>query len=157
MSKRDTLVEMLRRYRDAQETLTGSYVSTGDGAVPLMPPTWTASMRELERCLQVLSGERPKQARQLLARYVDPAISRRRLRGKRAKDGQVTFAELPKHSEVRAYQKLPDVDRAANEWDVILASWPTWVRASLVEAALQRLEALFVGEPFVPVEFLAAA
>lgn len=155
MTKHDTIVEMLKRYRDAECCLERS-TGTGDGPGPLMPLVWNASFKELERCLQVLSGERPKQARQLLARYVDQVVSRKRLRGKRAKDGAVTF-DPGQHCEVRSYAKLADSDRAANEWDCVVASWPRWVRASIVDGALQRLEGLFVGEPFLPVEMLAAA
>jgi hypothetical protein len=156
VTKRDTIIELLRRYRDAECTLERS-TGTGDGAAPLMPACWNESFRELERCLHVLSGERPKQARQLLARYVDPQISRRRLIGKRGKDEAVTFKDVPTHSEVLSYAKLPDSDRAANEWDVVLASWPRWVRTPLVESALDRIEALFKGEPYLPQEMLRAA
>ena len=121
-----------------------------------MPKSWNASFRELERCLHVLSGERPKQTRMLLARYVDPTISRRKLVGRRNSRGEVVFVNVPHHAEVRSYAQLPERGHA-NEWDVVLASWPAWVRAGLVEAALTRLEEVFVGDPWLPVEMLEVA
>jgi hypothetical protein len=146
LTKRDTIVEMLKRYREAQETLNQGN-DPGNGGVTLMPATWNHSFRELERCLHVLSGDR-----HLLARFVDPIISRRRLIGKRTKDGEVVFANVPHHAEVRSYAKLPDKDRAVNEWDVVLATWPGWVKNQLVAGALDALESEFKSEPFLPKE-----
>lgn len=152
MSKRETLVEMLRRYREAQETLLRSGGGSG-GAVPLMPLTWNASFRELERCLGVLSDERPKQARMLLARYVDASVSRKRLMGRRDGRGVVRFSAGPR-VEVRSYAQLADSDRGVNEWDCVVVMWPAWVRAHLVDLAVDRLGELFVGEPYLPVEMV---
>jgi len=153
LTKREIIVEMLRRFRDAQETLC---VSQGGGAgVSLMPKTWNQSFRELERCLHALSAERPKQARMLLARYVDPTVSRRKLVGRRNAKGEVVFAKLPPHSEIRSYAQLPERGHA-HEWDAILASWPKWVQPKAVESGVDRVCALFAGEPFLPAEFLDA-
>ena len=159
MTRREILVELLRRYREAQETLTQSD-GTGGGGVTLMPRTWNPSFRELERCLHVLSGERPKQTRMLLARYVDPTISRKTLVGRREirAGGReaMTWLNMPPHSEVVTFAKLPE-HKSTSVYSCVLASWPAWVRASLVESALQRLEAVFVGDPWLPVEMLEVA
>lgn len=154
-TKREIIVEMLRWFRDAQETLTQQN-GTGDGGVTLMPRTWNRSFRELERCLQVLSGERPKQARMILARYVDPTVSRRKLVGRRNNRGEVVFVKLPPHSEVVSYAQLPERGHA-HEWDVVLRSWPVWVRNEPLQHGLDRLEHLFRGDPFLPAEFLELA
>src|SRR4051794_23697147 len=119
MTKREVLVALLTNYRAAEQGGSGGDGKRSRGRVPMPPRTWTASYRELERCLHVMSGDAPKQTRQLLARYVDPVVSRRRLIGQRLKDGSVRFVNVPHHSEVRSYAQLPDRGHA-NEWDVLL-------------------------------------
>lgn len=153
MTKRDTIIELLKHYREAQETLgSAGDNGSGEGQPWRMPKAWNQSYRELERCLHVISGERPKQHRQLMARYVDPTICRRRLIGRRKGDGSVLFVNMPYHAEVRSYAKLPDKDRLANEWDVVLATWPAWVKEQLVGHAVDALVKHFVGDAYLPQE-----
>lgn len=152
MTRKETIVELLRRFREAECTLVKSGEGSG-GNTPQMPLSWNASYRELERCLHVLSEERPKQTRMLLARYVDAVQSRKRLPGRRNGRGELLFSPGP-HREVRASAKLPDADRGFNEWDVVVLSWPAWVRMPLVNAALDRLVEVFEGEPYLPSEMV---
>ena len=149
-SKCETLVEMLYRYREAQETLIHSGEGSG-GHVPQMPLTWNSSFRELERCLHLLSEERPKQTRMLLARYVDATQTRKRLHGRRDGKGVLHFSP-GSHAEVRTCAQLADSDRGVNEWDCVVLAWPSWVKNQLVREALDRLEQVFRGEPYLAVE-----
>lgn len=153
MTKQDTLIEMLTRYREAQETLLHSGDGSG-GATPMMPRTWNSSYRELERSLHILTGERPKQTRQLMARYVDATTTRKRLIGKRDSRGTIRFPAAGTHIEVRTYVQLADSDRRANEWDCVCITWPTWIKTQLVHQALTRLEEIFQGEPYMPTEMV---
>lgn len=148
MTKQETLIEMLKQYREAECTL----LHTGDGSgghTPQMSVAWNSSFRELERCLHVLTGERPKQTRMLLARYVDSTPTRRRLTGRRDSKGTIRFPNAGTHLEVRTYVQLADSDRRANEWDCVVIQWPKWVKQQQVNEALTRLEQLYRGEPYL--------
>lgn len=148
MTKKETLIEMLKQYREAECTL----LHTGDGSgghTPQMSIAWNHSYRELERSLHVLTGERPKQTRMLLARYVNATQTRRRLTGRRDSKGAIRFPSAGTHIEIRSYVHLADTDRKTNEWDCLVLQWPKWVKQQQVSEALARLEQLYQGEPYL--------
>lgn len=147
MTRRETLVELLRRFEEAREVSFRDGSGGGGGLVPLMPLTWTASYRELERCLVQLRSEHRTLYRHLHARYLDPW--RMRLSVPVRKGGEL---RLPTDCELAAGQPSVGLKTA----DVIVNVWPGWVDMLLVGAALDELERLFVGEPFLPAEFVAA-
>jgi hypothetical protein len=112
-------------------------------------------MRELDRCLLALAHELPREQRAVMARYVDPHISRRKLPGRLNKRTHEVRFQLPQNTEIRAYAQLPDRG-SAHEWTVLVASWPVWATQSLVGAGVFWLSENFRGEPYLPAEFLAA-
>jgi hypothetical protein len=157
MTKRETLIEMLKRYDDAQNTL----IHSGDGSngwPQLMPPTWNQSYRELERALRQLRSTHPEPYRHLHARYIDPWRMRAEVPVK--KGGEL---RLPRDCELAAGQPVSGLKTA----HVILNVWADWVNACrkcdldkptccAVRRALDELERTYRGEPYLPAEFIAA-
>jgi hypothetical protein len=145
MSKREILVEMLKRWDDAQNTL----IKSGDGSngwPQLMPPTWNDSYRQLEQALRTLRTTHPEPYRHLHARYINPW--RMRLEA-RVKNGR---AIVPPRCELAAGA----VTAGSKTASIIVTCWDTWVDTILVNAALDSLETLYPGEPYMPKEFIAA-
>lgn len=141
---REVIVTMLGQFRAAQETLlTGGQ---GDPAnVRKMPKTWTPEMRELERCLALLSHRKPKHHRHVMARYVDPLISRRTMAGRVRNHGAqqvMTWPQLGPNAAVLTSAKLPE-HKGTSTYTCLVASWPAWVNKPTVEHGVTLLVAWF--------------
>lgn len=150
------IIEMLRA---RQDVLLGSPGNGRDGSYSLgYGPLFGQAFRELERLLDVMRGERPKQRRHVIARYVE--CDRRPLVvpfTRRKVHGQVRFDfRLPPHSELAVEVQAPSVldDKTAR---VLVYQWPSWVRAQVVRDGVGWLADEFVGVPGVPAEFVEAA
>jgi hypothetical protein len=162
---RDTIISMLQQFRAAQETLlrSGDTPRGGDRAPLRMPQTWTPEMRELERCLALLAYRKPKVHRHVMARHVDPILSRRTMVGRATKRGGtelIIWPQLGPCAEVRTSAKLPE-HKGTSVYSCLLASWPAWVNKPTVEAGIDTLVRWYepptasVG-PALPLEMVAA-
>jgi hypothetical protein len=159
---RDTIIDMLQAFRAAQETLLCG-VTGSSGNPKLMPKTWTPEMRELERCLGQLCRVKPKHHRHVMARYVDPTISRRTMVGRATRRGgieTIVWPQLGPHSAVVTSAKLPE-HKGTSTYSCLVASWPTWVNKIVVGEAVDSLVRWYtppseaVG-PAMPLEMIAA-
>ena len=128
-----------------------------------MPKTWTAEMRELERCLEVLARSKPRLHRQVMACYVDPTIGRRKMRGRMERRGKadvMVWPQLGPCAHVLKWAKLPEAGKAS-EYSCVVATYPSWVNKPLVALAVACLLREYeppsdaVG-PALPAEMLAA-
>jgi hypothetical protein len=161
VTRRETVTEMLRRYRDAQEVLSCTEAGSS-GAPPLMPRTWDRSFRELERCLGVMRDERRKQYQHVQERYLR---SVRRQRVLRFAAGR--YVPLGPHEAVVVgfagpFDPLWDVGQRQRragvpEGDCIVEVWQGWVRRETVRDGVEWLAGVFRGEPMLPVEMFEAA
>jgi hypothetical protein len=145
VTKRETLVEMLRRWDDATNTL----IKSGDGSngwPQLMPPTWNQSYRQLDHALKQLRAQQPEPYRHLHARYIDPWRMRTTVK---VKNGRPL---LPSRTELAAGAVITG-ERTAT---IVVTCWAEWVDMLLVATALDTLEQLYPGEPYMPKEFIAA-
>lgn len=162
---RETIINMLQQFRAAQETLlrSGDTPRGGDRAPHQMPKTWTPEMRELERCLSVLAHKKPQIQRHVMARHVDPALSRRTMVGRQTKRGTkdtISWPQLGPHAEVRTSAKLPE-HKGTSVYTCLVASWPTWVLKTTVESGVDLLIRWYVPPtesvgPALPLEMIAA-
>lgn len=116
------------------------------------------AFRELERLLDVMRGERPKQRRHVVARYVDVdrrpidvPFTRKKVHGVPKFDFR-----LPPHTELAAEVASPSVldDKTAR---ILVYQWPGWVKAQQVGHGVTWLADHFKGVPAVPKELLEAA
>ena len=158
---RETIIAMLGQFRAAQETL----VSGGFGdptKVRGMPKTWTPEMRELERCLSMLSRAKPKHHRHVMAKYVDPVVSRRTMVGrvqKHAFRDKMVWPQLGPNAQVLTSAKLPE-HKGTSTYTCLVASWPAWVNKPIVDLGIDWILRCYeppsaVG-PAMPVEMVAA-
>src|SRR5574338_588921 len=141
---------MLKRYTEAQEPSIAGSITEGRRSGtrnPEMPPTWTASYRELERCLKAMRSERPKQYRHVQHRYIAPESRTEDVDVKKGK------LKIPPHCELAAGAANVGESKAR----VRLLSWPAWVKQVEVDKGVRYLSEQFRGEPFVPAEFMEAA
>lgn len=155
---RETIIAMLGQFRAAQETLlSGGF---GDPSnVKKMPKTWTPEMKELERCLALLSRRKPKVHRHVMARHVDPTISRRTMAGRVQKHAfreTVVWPQLGPNAAVLTSAKLPE-HKGTSTYTCLVASWPSWVNKPTVELGVDFLVSWYeppsaVG-PALPAEF----
>lgn len=159
---RETIILMLTQYRAAQETLLRSE-SRGDGNPIRMPATWTPEMRELERCLSLLAHRNPKHHRHVMARHVDPTLSRRVMTGRTIRRGgreTIIWPQLGPCSHVVTSAKLPE-HKGTSVYTCLIASWPSWVNKPTVDHGISLLVNWYtpptesVG-PALPLEMVAA-
>jgi hypothetical protein len=160
---RDTIIDMLQAFRAAQETLLCG-VTGSAGNPKLMPKTWTPEMRELERCLSQLCRAKPKHHRHVMARYVDPVLSRRTMVGRVKNQGHkqvIVWPQLGPHAAVLTSAKLPE-HKGTSTYTCLVASWPAWVNKPTIEHGIDCLLRWYeppnaaVG-PTLPDEMLVAA
>ena len=161
MSKAEKIAEMLRRYEEARETLNGPSGVRGDGGdVCLMPVTWNASYRELERCLQRMRESRESLVRcsdgekrspralwwHVTERFLRPELRHMRVPVRGGKP------RIPAHAELHA-----GAVEVGEKWArVIVCVWSPAVSEVAVDAGLEWLADSFRGEPYMPVEMVAA-
>ena len=159
---RETIVAMLQQYRAAQETLLrGDFGSTGKPK--LMPSTWTPEMRELERCLGLLCRAKPKHHRHVMAKYVDPLVSRRTMVGrvrKQAFRDVMVWPQLGANAMVLTSAKLPE-HKGTSTYTCLVASWPAWVNKPVVAEGVELIARWYVPPseavgPALPLEMVAA-
>ena len=143
----EIIVEMLKRYTEAQETGVSTGIRGDGDSVPLMPTTWNASYRELHRCLLVMRDDRPKQYRHLSERYIKPSSRTLQLEFRKGKP------RLPPHCELAAGAAISGEKNAR----VRIREWPAWVKQVEVDKGVRYLSEAFRGEPFLPREFQEAA
>ncbi len=141
-------MEMLRRYTEAQEPLSGRSQVPGSGdRLPLMPPTWNDSYRELERCLRQLRDTRPTCYWHLCERFIRTQDLTLELPVRRGR------VKLPPHTEVAAGH----VSIGAKTAKLRCRRWSSSVREQKVRLALAWLVREFRGMPFLPLEFTELA
>jgi hypothetical protein len=141
-AREEIIVEMLKRYTEAQETGSEGIRGDGGGAIQ-MPPTWNRSYRELERCLGLLRDERKSQYWHVCERYIRPEILTMTVPSRKGKP------KLPPHTEL--------VAGAASSKDktmrVRVRRWSEKVKLQKVDRGVARLSETFKGEPYMPDEF----
>jgi hypothetical protein len=147
-SREEKLDTLLEKYDDAQDPgYARSGVRGGDGGDGLMPPVWNASYRELERCLNRMKGlAGPEDLASLGFRFGFIAITNWYLRAERKR------------------APLIRTDKKGRDYHVTTANGPQYVIAvtrtgnpTFVMKGLEWLSAEFVGEIYLPKEFLEAA
>lgn len=152
MTKKEaTIVELLRRYEEAQEG--GSGDGPGDGRLPLMPSTWNGSYRELERCLKRMRRAEPSLWWHVTERYIRTSSIRREVPVRRPWRNGLPTVEfvLPPHCELAAGGTKVG-DKTAG---VRLVVWNPGVELGKVRLGVEWLAREFRGEPFLPLEFVA--
>jgi hypothetical protein len=145
-SREEKLDTLLEKYEEAQETLHSGCGrdDSADGGLFLMPPVWNTSYRELERCLNRMRGlAGPEDLASLGFRLGFIAITNWYLRAKRKR------------------APLIRVDKKGREYHVTTANGPQYVilvtrtgNPTFVLKGLEWLSAEFVGEIYLPSEFL---
>jgi hypothetical protein len=146
--REQTIVTMLRRYSEAQETLNGPSGIRGTGECGFeMPGTWNRSYRELDRCLAVLREKMPSKYCHLRARYLTPESVHITVTATKGK------LRLPPHTELAAGAPTAGEKTAR----VRVYRWPQWVREEKVRVSVTFLSDTFRGEPYLPEEFLEVA
>jgi hypothetical protein len=162
MTRRETLVAMLERYREAQEAF-GESSGPGDGShVPMMSPLWNRSFRELERCLRVMRGERAALFWHVSERYI--RCRRRQVEllfrgGEFLKPDRARWVRLDPCEDV-AIGFVTEGDRGKTKQTLgpgpcVVVSWDQGVLPSVVEAGVDWLVDAFRGEPYLPLDMLA--
>lgn len=147
MTRLEILEEMLRRYNDIEDPTTAGTGIRGTGdRLPRMNPEWNHSYRELERCLKLLRQERPSQYAHLRARYIGCATASIECH---VRNGKI---RLPAHCELAAGQ----TQVGAKTIRVQVRRWDPWVDNQKVKRALEWISDHFRGEPYLPLELLAA-
>jgi hypothetical protein len=163
MTRRETLVAMLERYREAQEAF-GESSGPGDGShVPMMSPLWNRSFRELERCLHRMRDERPSQYHHLGERYLRCQRRQKTLlfkAGEYMKPDGNRWVKLGPNEDV-AVGFVTEGTRGKTSQtlgpaDCVVVSWAGHVRRQKVERAVDWLVDVFDGDPFLPDAFLEA-
>lgn len=145
MTKAARIALLLEHYNEAEETLNapGGTPGTGD-RIPLMPPTWNRSMRELERCLKQLATHRPSQNWHLRERYI------------RAQDVRITVTVKNGNLRIPAHHTL--IAGAANTGErkanIRCRRWNPAVRQHKVDLALDYLAHRYQGEPYLHPDML---
>ena len=144
---------MLRRYNDIEDPTNGSTGIRGTGdRLPRMNPEWNHSYRELERCLKLLRDERtrdPKHGGQywhLHQRYIAATTATIECH---VRNGKI---KLPPHCELAAGQ----VQVGAKTVRVQVRRWNPAVDNRKVRRSIEWISDHFRGEPFLPLELLAA-
>ena len=142
---------MLRRYDEARDPSRNNGIPGSGDLPPLMPSTWNASYRELERVLGLMRTERKSQWWHLTERYIraQEALVECRVVKKR---GQAVI-KLPPHCELAA--GAPIVGERVVKARV--RRWVPEVDNQKVRRGLEWVADTFRGEPFLPVEFTEAA
>lgn len=153
MTKTETITEMLKRFHEARETLDGKDGSPKSGErVPLMPVTWNDSYRQLERLLIKLRVERTSQHWHVSERYLRCTIRVIEAPTRKTKSGNVEIL-LPAHTELVAGSPVIGGTTARCR----VRQWSPRVREEKVRRGVSWLAENYQGEPYMPVEFLAAA
>ena len=136
--REEILVQLLERYNECTEP-QGRTGVLGDGdAVPHMPPTYTASIRELERLLILMRTERRSQWWHVTQRYIHAIHVQRNMPTKRkGKNGKTVTVIEP----------------------AIVCIWDPAVRAEKVRRGITWLADNWAldSEPMLPTELLVAA
>lgn len=151
MTRIEIIEEMLRRYDEARDPSSRTGILGSGDSVPLMPPTWNASYRELERVLTEMRSERKSQWWHLSQRYrfaTDAVVECRIVR----KRGQAVI-KLPPHCELAAGS--PIVGEKVVKARV--RRWTPDVDNQKARRGLEWVSERFRGEPFLPVEFTQPA
>ena len=143
MTRREIIVEMLRRYNDAEDPCQSGTGLRGTGdRVPLMPAEWNRSFRELERVLKLMRSEAPWLWWDLRERFLSCQI---RTVDATVKNGVL---RLPDCCELAAGA----VDIGARSVRVRVVSWSPLVRPERVEKGVDWVVSRFQGDPFLPLE-----
>jgi hypothetical protein len=165
MTKRGTIVELLRRFNEAREAF-GEAGGPGDGShVPQMARVWNSSFRELEKRLIQMRSERPSQFWHVSERYIRATRRQVDLKyqaGLYLLETDGRWARLPAHCEVvvgfvTAGERGKTVKGVLGPGPCVVASWDSRVRQSKVDRGVDWLAEAFSGTPYLPVEFLEAA
>lgn len=141
-SREDIIVEMLKRYTEAQETGIRDGMGDGEG-YPGMPPTWNRSYEELERCLRLLRAERKSQYWHVCERFIRPEVVTLTVPSQKGKP------KLPPHTELVAGA----ASTKEKTMRVRVRRWSPKVKLQKVSKGVERLSETFKGEPYLPDEF----
>lgn len=158
MTRREELIIEMLRLRQDVILGTGTGATAAGGYSLAFGSMFGSAFRELERLLDAMRAERPRQRRHVIARFVEcdrrPIVvpfTRRKVRGV-----QRFEFRLPPHTELAIAAAAPSVldDKTAR---VLVYQWPAWVRNRDVEHGVEWLAASFVGVPGIPKEMAEAA
>ena len=159
MTRKEIIVELVRLLPEAIDAGgggLGEWITGGPGSRELRyGPLWyeaESTWCELTRCLILLKQERPAQYAHLEGRFHGGVEARKELRVVRRNQNVVPLG-LHSHQEVR---KWGGATKNKSTLDCLVHTWPCWVRARKVEAAVDFLSESFRGSPFLPVAVLAA-
>lgn len=147
MTKREGLIEMLKRFKEAQETLLGptDFRQGEPDGVTLMPLSWNRSFRELDRCLRRLRDRKPTLYRHLRERYIDPEIVTVDLL---VKNGKVIYPACCEHDAGQ-----PQIGSKMAR--VRVRRWRTTLNDALVKEGIDWLMVEFNETPSLPGEMVA--
>lgn len=159
------LERLILAYREALFTTSGDGRSRADSSALQMSDLWAAGERafkELERCFDVIAAERPVQLEHLRACYGLPPFSLPATRVTVKRRGPKWIGLKP-NQRITA-SPLPDSWNRAGKpvtvpIEVIVETWPAWVRAEKVRLAVAALASAYRngGEIYVPIEFVPVA
>jgi hypothetical protein len=152
VTKAQTIVEMLRYYTLAQETLNGPSGIHGTGELTVaMSSMWNDSYRELERCLKLLREERKSQYWHVTQRFIYAEAVTLEVPVKRDRNGNVVFKLPPNTELVAGAGSVGDKKAKAR-----CRRWLPGVRKEKVKLGVAWLAKSFNGEPYLPKELEAA-
>jgi hypothetical protein len=158
-----TLVEMVRRFNEARETMGHVGLPGSGDRIPLMPDTWTESYRELERVLLRLREERPKRYWHLSTRYLKASERQCELAFRAGRYVGLYPNEAVLKGFAGSFDPIWDTgprDKAAKgtpTGQVIVQTWSPLVRRQVVRDAVLTVDEWFPGSPYLPKEMLEAA
>jgi hypothetical protein len=165
VNRRDTIVEMLRRFHEAREAYAEGTGSGDDGHMPQMAKVWNTSFRELERCLKQLREERVSQYWHLCERYIKADRRQKELvyrAGEYLVRNGARYERLPAHCEVivgfvTVGERGKHPKGTLGPGPCLVEFWQPKVRRQKVEHAVDRLVDTFRGTPYLPDEMFEAA
>ena len=158
MTQRELIVvELLRRYRDAQETLLAS--GEGSGGNPIqMPAVWNASFRELEQILKRMRDERRKQYWHVSQRYIGSVRRQIQLAHRQGRYLGLTPHEAVISGFAGPYDPLWDAGpqgiqrKGTATGYAVVECWLPQVRREIVRAGCEWIASAFTTEPYLPDE-----
>jgi hypothetical protein len=153
MTKAETVAELLRCFREAQEDCISGpdgLRGTGDRS-PGMGQLWKEaepSFRELERCLTILKDERRSQFWHVAERYL--RAETRRLKVRVVRKGKNVIPKMLPHTELVNRSQPVYAIAGDGTADVLAYSWDKAVDNVKVEHGVEFICREFRGTPYLP-------
>ena len=159
--REETIIDLLRLYRDFQGvSKSGDRIGGGsneqdghllymDGGGSLELPggikvTWEGSgCDKLDGCLVELREFAPKHWRCVTERYLRCEVRKVRVKLARTRSGKTELPKPPAHMHYLGLPVRPSDSWLASEAEIVVESWPAWVRRHRVELGIKFLAARF--------------